>query len=257
MKALWTGSIGFGIVYIPCRLYSATRERGISFHQIHRDCNSRIQMPLWCPVCQRKVERSEIKKGYEIAKGEHVLLEESDFETLPLKTLKTIDIVHFCRPNQIDPRSYKEKHYYVVPEEIGLKAFSLLCQAMVKTKLIAIAKLTFRRKEELSAIRPFDDLFLLQTLYYSDEIVDYKKPRPSRMMTFSEEELSLATKLIRSLKTKYLDLSKYHDEYEEALRKLIEAKMAGKVISVPETKPTKEGDLVEILKASIKAVEKR
>lgn len=254
LRSIWKGVISFGMVAIPCQLYNTIDEKKISFHQVHGECGSRIQMPRFCPVCQKRVELAEIKRAYEYAKGQHIILEEIDFVSLPLKTLKAIEIVEFSQIGQIDPRSY-ERSFFVSPEEVGIKSFTLLREAMEKTGLVAIAKLTFREKEHLSVLRPFDNLLLLQTLYYPDELRDHKDLKPARAK-ISQKEISLAVELINCLKTKKLRLARYRDEYRKALVEVIEAKLAGQAISPPEIKVPEVVGLAEALLASIEAKRK-
>ena len=251
MRSVWKGSINFGVVAIPARLYSATEDRTkelrSNIHQLHAECGSRIQMPKWCPSCNRRVESTELRKGYELSEGKFVILEEADLQSLPLRSLKQIEVTEFVDASRIDLRAYSDC-YYLTCEDTGARAFALFLKAMELASLVGIAKLTYREKERLSALRPFDGLILLHTLHYADEIrpVDEIKPKA---VAVSEKELELASMLISRMKGE-LDLSKYHDDYREALEKLVEARIEGKAIAVePEKAPV--SDVTEALLKSL------
>jgi len=236
MRAIWTGSINFGMVSIPAKLYSATDDRRVAFHQYHAECGSRIQMPRWCPVCERKLETAEIKRGYELSKDKHIILEEADFQSLPLKSLKQIEVVEFVASTGIDPRAYADS-YFLSCEDVGVKAFTLLLQAMEKVNLVAIAKLTYRDREHLSAIRHYDGVLLLQTLHYADELRPHEELKPRQMAMISDREMEMALALIKAMTAKF-EHAKYHNDYREAVEQLIEAKLDGKVITaIPEMAP--------------------
>ena len=254
MRSIWKGAINFGMVSIPAKLYSATDDRRVSFHQIHADCGSRIQMPKWCPNCNRKVEAFELRKGYEIAKGQHIILEEADFQSLPLKSLKTIEVTEFVEPGHIDLRAYADS-YLLSPEEVGLKAFRLLRDAMERTAVVAVAKLAYREREHLSAIRPYNGVMLLQTLHYADELrpCDELVSGQQVMITEKEEKLTLA--LIGAMKADTFDHFAYQDDYRQALERVIEAKMNGEVITPQaEPQPSMALDFEAILEESLKLV---
>lgn len=250
-RAMWKGSMGFGMVSVPCKLYSATEEKTIHFNQIHQECQSRIQMPKWCPTCDRKVEAGEIVKGYPVGDDQFVLMEEQDFAALPLKSLKTIDVVAFADASIIDPRHYN-KSYFVAPEDAGIKAFSLFVQAMGKVGKVGIAKLGFREKEHLATIRAFGGVILLQTLYYTDELRSVEELKP-KQVEVSEREMEMAVTLLNTLATDDLDMSQFKDEYRDVLLKVIEAKLAGQPITIQAPKEEPTMDLADALMASINA----
>jgi len=251
MRSVWKGSLGFGMVSIPTKLYPATENKRISFHQIHSECGSRIKMPKWCPVCDRAVESFELKKGYEISKDQHIILDEGDFEALPLNSLKTIEVVEFVDGADIDTRCYSDC-YLLSCEDTGSKAFTLFLNAMTKLNLVGIAKLTYRDREHLSAIQPYDGIMLLQTLHYADELRAYDEIKP-REVTISEKESDLAESLVKAMIAKF-ELAKYQNEYREALMQLIEAKMSGEVITAPTANKPPVGDVADQLIASLNLV---
>jgi len=250
MRSIWKGSINFGMVAIPAKLFSATDDNRVSLHQYHAECGSRIQMPKWCPNCQRKLEAQEIKKGYELGENQHIILEEQDFQSLPLKSLKTIEVMEFTDRSRIDIRCFDDC-YFLTCEDTGAKAFTLFLKAMEKANVVAIAKLTYREREHLASIRPYDGVMLLHTLHYADELRPYEELKP-RAVAISDKEMELALMLVDKMRGDF-EPGKYHDEYREALEKLIEAKLAGEVITAPAEKPPVV-DVAEALLQSISLV---
>jgi len=243
--------MGFGMVSVPCRLFSGTEEKTVRFNQLHRDCQTRIQMPRWCPSCDRKVEQAEIVKGYPVGDDQYVLMEEADFAGLPVRSLKSIDVVAFVDASTIDPRHYN-KSYFVAPEDAGVKAFSLFLQAMTRVNMVGIAKLGYREREHLAAIRAFGNVILLQTLYYADELRDAADLKV-KLAEVSERELDMAVTLVKTLAADDPALDQYRDEYRETLMQVIEARLNGEVFTAAPVKEKPEMDLVDALMASINA----
>lgn len=253
MRSIWKGTISFGLVAIPAKLYTAAEDRRVSFHLMHRECQSRIQLPKWCPNCERKLEPAEIQRVYEFAKEQYVPMEEADFQALPLKTLKTVEVVEFVDPTGMDPRAF-DASYFLAPDEAGGKAFCLFLSAMEKTGLCAVAKLTYREREHLSLLRPYRKLLLLQTLFYADELRD-PEAIPIPGVAVAERDLAMAVSLVNALKVESFDLSKYQDDYRQALYRLVEAKMAGeKVEAIAGPAPTGAMEMEASLRASIEAI---
>jgi DNA end-binding protein Ku len=253
-RSIWKGTMGFGMVSVPCKLYPATEEKTVHFNNIHRDCQTRIQMPRWCPKCDRKVDTKELVKGYEVGENQWVLMEETDFAAVPLKSLKTIEVVEFVDGSKIDPRHY-DKAYFVTPEDAGVKAFSLFLQAMAKVNMVGVVRLGYREREHLATIQAFGGVILLRTLYYADEL------RPAsdvqvKLPEVSEREMQMAITLIKTLATDTVDLTKFHDQYRDALMQVIQAKLAGQPITVQAVPEEKPMDLVDALMASINASQK-
>jgi len=254
-RTMWKGQVGFGLVSIPVKLYSATEERTVHFNQLHKDCQTRIQMPRYCPTCQKNLEASEIVKGYPVGDNQYVLMEEADFTSLPVKSLKSIDVVAFVEGDQIDPRHYN-KPYFLAPEDAGVKAFSLFLQAMAKVNMVGICKLGYREREHLATIRAFGGVILLQTLYYADELRNPDEMAP-KLADVSDKEMEMAITLLQTLQTPNANLGQYEDEYRTALLDRIQAKLNGQPITVAETaKEEPQMDLVDALMASINAEKK-
>lgn len=252
-RSIWKGAITFGIVSIPSKLYSATEDAKISLHQYHKECGSRISMPKYCPNCQRMLESADITKGYEVGEG-YVPLSEQDFQSLPLKSVKTIEVVEFVEASQIDIRCY-DKPYFMAADEAGHKAYKLFLMAMEKANVVAVAKLTYREREHLAVIRPYDGVMLLQTIHYADELRDYQDLRPHEYL-ISDREMELAETLVKAMSVSQFELGKYQNEYRDALERLIEAKIAGEVLPTAEAVPPPVADVAEALLASIELVKK-
>jgi len=248
-KAVWKGAMGFGMVSVPVKLYSATEEKTVHFNQLHKDCGGRISLPKTCTSCGEKLEASEIVKGYPIGDDKYVLMEEADFAALPVKSLKTIDVVAFVEGNQIDPRHF-DKSYFISPDEAGGKAFSLFLQAMAKVNLVGICKLGYLQKEHLSTIRAYGGVILLQTLHYADELRNADEVAP-KLVDVSDKELEMGITLLQTLQTPTANLDQYQDEYRNTLLKVIEAKLNGVTLTVETPQEEPKMDLVDALMASI------
>ncbi len=252
MRASWKGSITFGLVTIPVKMYTATVTREVKFNLLHAKDGGRIRYKRVCEKCGAEVPSSEIVKGYEISKNEYVILTDEDFEKIPLKTVKSIEIKQFFDPAELGI-IYYSNFYYLAPDKGGEKAYYLLKEAMKATQSMAIGKIGMRGREHLVALRAFDGGILLAQLHYIDEIRNPAEiPGWGIQVDISEEELELAKQLIMAMK-KPLKLEEYRDEYKEALLKLIEAKLAGKEITVTE-EATAAKSLMDALKASLEAV---
>jgi DNA end-binding protein Ku len=253
-RAIWSGSISFGMVTIPVKLFGATESRDIRFNLLHATCGSKLEQKRWCPTDEVEVPWSETARGYEFAKGQYITLTEEDFEQLPLPSKHTIELSAFVEEQEIDPVFY-EKSYYLEPGERAEKPYALLLQALEEKKLSATASITIRKKEQLCVLRPHQGVIMLETLFYPDEIrqergVDLGKAK------VSERELQMAFTLIELLK-KPFDPSEYRDHYREALAQLIETKLEGKqVVSEPARRETGVIDLAEALKRSVEAAKK-
>ncbi len=251
-RSIWKGAITFGMVAIPSKLYSATEDTDISLHQYHKECGRRISMPKYCGTCQKMLTTADITKGYEVGDS-YVPLTESDFQSLPLKSVKTIEVVEFVDESQIDIRCY-DKPYFLGSDEGGYKAYRLFVMAMAEAKLVAVAKLAYREREHLAIVRPYQGVMLLQLLRYADELKDCSDLKPMDYV-ISDKEINLAVSLVKAMAVPQFDLAKYHDEYRQALEKLIEAKIAGEVLPVAQEAPAPVSDVADALLASLKLVE--
>jgi len=252
-RAIWSGVISFGMVSIPVRLYPATESKDISFHMLHTECQSRVRQRLWCPVEEVDIERKDTVKGYEYARGQHIILTDEDFERLPLASKHTIELSACVKADDIDS-IYYEKTYYLEPQELGTKPYALLARALDAKGLTALAKIAIRNKEQLCALRPSNGILILETLFYADEIRQDSRPTVSEV-PISRAEEDMAGTLVDILAEPF-EPEKYKDEYRNALMEVIEAKLQGvEIEEAPVAAPTKVTDLMAALKASVAAVE--
>lgn len=253
-RAIWKGAISFGMVAIPMKLYIATESKDISFVTLHSTCNTRLRQKRWCPFHDAEVEPSEVVRGYEFAKDEYIVMDEDDFEDLPLQSTHTIEIERFVDMATIDPVHY-EKAYYVEPEQVGMKPYALLRKALETTGRVAIAKVALRNKEHLCLVRPHGDGLMMETMFYPDEIRSTAELElPGDAVEVSDAELGMATMLIDQLAGQW-EPGEFRDEYRDALGQVIERKLGAgaPVASAPPTPQGKVRDLMEALRASIEA----
>jgi DNA end-binding protein Ku len=252
MKTIWKGAISFGLVTIPVRVYGATEEKSLRFHQLHLPDGGRIRYKRVCSVDGEEVEWSEIVKGYEYEKDHYVTLTEEELDSLPVASAKAIEIERFVDAEQIDPIFF-QKSYYLVPEPTGLKAYQLLREAMVDDGKIALAKVAFRDKEHLATLRLRDNVFVLETMYWPDEIRTPKFDVLDESVELRQQEIRMARSLIDSL-TDAFQPEEFTDEYRAALEELVQKKVQGEEITyTEEAEPSKVVDLMEALKASVEA----
>jgi DNA end-binding protein Ku len=249
-RKLQSAAISFGLVTIPVNLYTAVSEKDIHFHQIHGVCGSRIKQQLYCPSCERVVERDELVKGYEISKGQYVRVTQEELEKLEAATSQTIDIVQFVPLNSVDP-IYYEDTYFLGPDKRGEKPYQLLAHAMEKTQRVALAKYVMRGKENLVLVRPAQGGLMLHRMYYADEVRDFGEIEKGHATT-TEQELNLAVRLIDELSEPAFNPGTFHDEYRERLLQVLNEKAEGKEVTIePQAKPAQVVDLMEALRASL------
>ena len=254
-RSMWKGAISFGLVTIPVSVYPATEEKTLRFNQLHDDDGGRIRMKRTCSVDGEEVGYDHIVKGFEYEKDRYVVLTDEDFDKVPVESSRAIDIVQFVDLEEIDPIMYK-KTYYLVPEETGAKAYALLREAMSQENKVGIAKVSFRDKEHLSALRFKDESFVLETMYWPDEIREADFGGVDVDAKVRDQELDMAKSLIENLTADWHPEA-FKDEYREGLLKIVEAKIAGEEIEMVEAEPTaKVVDLMAALKASVAAAKK-
>jgi DNA end-binding protein Ku len=256
-RAMWKGAIQFGLVTIPVKLYLATESKyGISFNMLHEKDLSRIQMKVWCPVDEEVISRSDTVKGYEWAPDQYVVITDEDLEKVPLKTVRSIEIEQFTKPDQEDGNvRFVKQAYYIEPDKIGRKAFYLLKSVLEDEELTAICKVVIKDREALAALDPFGKTLLLTTLHWPDEIRSTDElDLPEEEYDFKPAEKQMARQLVAAM-TGEFEPEKYKDEYREALLQVIEQKVEGKEITEPE--PVEESgnliDLMAALEASVNA----
>jgi DNA end-binding protein Ku len=252
---MWKGAISFGLVTIPVAVYPATEEKTLRFNQLHDEDGGRIRYKRVCEKDGEEVTFEHIVKGYEVEKDRYVVLTDDDFDAVPVASSRAIDIVQFVEIDEIDPVLFK-KSYYLVPEETGAKAYALLREAMREDDRVGIAKVSFRDKEHIAALRFKDDAFVLETMFWPDEIRQADFGGVDVTTDVRDNELTMARQLIDSLTSEWAP-EQFSDAYRDALLQIVEAKLNGQEIEVVEPEPAATVvDLMEALKASVAAAKK-
>jgi DNA end-binding protein Ku len=252
--SVWSGYLTFGLISMPIRLFSGARSSGISFNMLHRDDLQRVKQQYYCPADNRVVERSEIVKGFEYRKDEYVVVDPEEIKKIEPKTAKTMEILEFVKAGDVDP-VYFESSYYLVPEEAGRRPYALLTKALEQSEYVAIAKLTMHNREYTVFLRPHAGGMMLHTMYYEEEV---KKVEGfgAPDVELKESEVKVAHQLIEALAAEW-EPEKFHDDFQENLKKLIQTKLEGGEIAEVE-KPKKLApvvDLMAALKASLVQME--
>ncbi len=246
----WKGFIAFGLISIPVRLSPAARTERISFNQLHKVCHTRLKQPLFCPTCNRMVERSEVEKGYEYEKDQYVLFTEEELDKAEPESARTMEILEFVKTTEIDPLYY-DASYYVTPEDEGRKAYQLLLEAMKKSGYAAVAKVSMHSRENIVILRPQKNGLALHTMFYSNEIRQAEEG--GGKIEVKEQERALAEQLIKTLAAPFQP-EKYHDTYQENLKTLIAAKTKGEeVTAATHVARAPVIDLMQALKNSLAA----
>ena len=254
MRSMWKGAVSFGLVMIPVKLYTATETKDIAFRQVHREDGGRIRFRRFCTVDDQEVPYEDIAKGYELPDGEIVILTEEDMAELPLPTTKSIEVVQFCPEEQLDPILFN-RSYFLEPEAVGARAYSLLREALEQSGKIAIAKVALRQRESLAILRARDGVLVLETLLWPDEVRVPDFAFLDDTIDVRPQELRMAESLIESM-TLDFDPDEYHDSYREALQELVTAKVEGREVMQPqEAGPAEEepSSLADALRASLEA----
>ena len=253
MRSIWKGAISFGLVSISVKLYSATEERDVAFHQVHRSDGGRIRYKRVCQIDQQEVSYGDIAKGYELPGGEMVVLTDEDLADLPLSTSRAIDVLTFVPLEQVDP-IYFAKSYYLEPDKGAAKPYVLLRDALAESDRVALVKIALRQRESLATLRVRDDVLVLETMIWPDEVRTADFGFLDEGVSVRPQELAMAHSLIESMAGDF-DPSQYTDEYREALQQVIQAKIEGREIIEPaeaeEKQPTGVVDLMAALRASV------
>lgn len=257
MRAIWSGVISFGMVTVPVKMFGATEEKRVAFHQVHAEDGGRVRQKRVCELDGEEVSLSDVAKGYQLPDGDVVVLTSKDFEGLPEALAKTISVEAFVPEEQIDPIMYS-KSYYLAPDKLGVRPYALLRDAMASSGRVAVVRFAMRERESLAALRVRDEVLTLETMLWADEI---RKPDFDFLESKVEPktaELKMAELLIDSLSADFHP-EEYHDNYREALEEIIEAKVAGREVVTPPA-PAEGGaqviDLMAALKASVEAAKK-
>ena len=253
MRTIWNGSISFGLVNIPIGLALATQREDVSFRTLHRECGTPIKQKRWCPFHERDVEADELVKGWEVAKGEFVIVEESDLESVALQRSQSIEILRFVKLEDVDPVFF-DRTYYLAPAsaEAQRRPYVLLLRAMQESGMAAVGKFVLWGKENLSLIRPQGDALVLETLFYAEDVRAKDEIEEAVASTeVRKAELELAGQVIDSLVGEW-HAEDFENEYRNDLRAMLEAKLAGQEITRPEPAPeTPVVDLMEALRRSV------
>jgi DNA end-binding protein Ku len=257
-RSIWKGAISFGLVTIPVKVYGATETKDLSFRQVHPVDGGRIKYKRTCEVCGKEVPFTEIAKGYETADGRMAILQAEDFENLPLPTTKAVEVVQFVDSAEVDP-TYFERTYSLEADGPGGKPYVLLRQALEESGKAAVVKVALRSRESLALIRAKDDLLLMHTMLWPDELRDGSFAAPAAEVKVSDAEVAMARMFIDQL-TGDFDPTAFTDVYREALEKVVTAKLAGIPVSEEAPVSPQEADVVDLvaaLRASVDAARKR
>jgi DNA end-binding protein Ku len=249
MRSMWKGSISFGLVSIPIQLYAATENKNVQLRQVHAADGGRIKYKRVCSIDGEEVPYSDIAKGYEAGDGQMVVLTEEDMAELPLPSVQGIDVLEFVPLESIDPIQY-DRTYYIEPQKPAVRPYVLLRDALVKSGQVAIAKVALRQRESLALLRVRDEVLLLTTLLWPDEVrvadfgfLDEEQP------TLKTQEMEMAASLIDSMAEPEFDPDEYGDSYREALESVIEAKLTGGEVEAPEAAPSEPADVIDLMSA--------
>jgi DNA end-binding protein Ku len=252
MRAIWKGAVSFGLVSIGVKLYSATEEKDIRFHQVHREDGGRIRYKRVCSICGEEVAYDDIAKGYDIGGGEMVILTDEDFEHLPLSTSRAVEVLEFVPAEQVDPILYS-KAYFLEPENTAARPYVLLRDALIETDRVAIVKVALRQREQLATLRVHDGVLLLNTMLWPDEVRTPDFEFLGEEAGVRPQELAMASSLIDSLSGDF-EPEAYTDNYRTALQEVIDAKVRGQAMVAPaaeEAAPPPAVDLMATLRASV------
>jgi len=253
--SLGSGTISFGLVSIPVRLYTAASSASVSFNQLHGVCGSRIRQQTFCPRCNRTVERAELVRGYEFAKDQYVQVKDDELKALEGEASKIIDIAEFVPLAEVDP-IYFEKTYYLGPDKGGEKPYRLLADAMEKAGQVALAKYVMRGKESLVLIRPAQGGLMLHTMYFADEVRNFDEVDKGQSAKIREGELDLALQLINGLASETFSPDRYADEYRHRVLGMINQKVEGQEITVSEA-PAPRAQVIDLMEALKESLAKR
>jgi DNA end-binding protein Ku len=252
MRAIWKGAVSFGLVSVPVKLYSATESKDVSFRQVHAKDGGRIRYQRVCSIDGEEVEYADIAKGYETEDGEMVILTDEDMDSLPAESSREISVEKFVPSEQIDPMLF-EKSYYLEPEKTGAKPYALLREALEAADRMALVTVSLRNRMSLAVLRVRDDVIVMQTMMWPDEIrnpdfasVDTSDAKPA--------EVKMATMLVETLAGDF-DASEYEDDYREAVAELVKAKIEGGEVKAAPVAKKSSGEVVDLLAALQRSVD--
>jgi len=252
MRAMWTGTISFGLVSVPCKCYLAVDAPETGAHLLHVGCLGRVASQTWCPTCQVTISRAETTRGFEVARDRYVTVSDEEFEALPVASLREVSLDRFVpQADAATVTRFARATHFLQPEPLGRRAFELLREVMLGSRLIGIGKVSFRSREHLAAIEPHGRALLLTTLAWPNEIRDVTDLDFGDPIEIPRRERELAEQLVRAMAAPF-DPTEYVDDFRTALDALIESKVAGEaVVSPPEPAAGALVDLMAALKASV------
>jgi DNA end-binding protein Ku len=250
-SSVWKGTLSFGLLAIPVKLYTAARSQRMNLHQLHKVCHTRLKQPLYCPQCNRQVERSEVVRGYEYEKGRYVVINEDEIKKITPRSSTVMEIVAFVKQEQIDP-IYFDASYFMLPDKESEKPYALLLKTLEDTNRVGIATVTMHQREYTVFIRPRKNGLTIHTMYYANEIREvagYGKAEKEAKL--KPAEVKLAEQLVESLSQDFKP-GQFHDKFQENLKALIEAKQKGKtILAEHKPAPARVIDMMEALKKSL------
>jgi DNA end-binding protein Ku len=250
-----TGVLSFGLVAIPVRIHTATHSENVSFHLLHEKCGSRVRNQHYCPVCNIVVEREDLVRGFQHAKDQYVPITEDELESLEAEANRSIDLKEFIPLASVDP-VYFENTHYLGADKGGEKPYRLLADAMAKSGRVAIAELVSRGKEQLVLIRPYRKGLVMHTMYYGNEVRDFKQVPKGENVKISETELDLGVGLIERLTSEEFKPENYKDEYRIRVLGMLDEKSKGKEIVIDKAPEPKHGQVIDIMEALKRSMER-
>jgi DNA end-binding protein Ku len=250
MASTWRGFVSFGLISFPVRLFPAARTSRVQLHQLHSVCNTRLRQPLFCPTCNRLVDRSEVVKGYENEEGKYVIINKEEINRIMPESGRAMEILAFVKMAEIDPIFF-DSSYFLVPEDAGKKPYQLLMRTLQDTHKVGIAKVTMHQREYTVFLRPYDHGIAIHTMYFANEIREAPGYGKTDGIKLNPKEIKLAEQLMESLSEEF-DIKKYHDDFETRLRALIAAKQKGREVeSIPHPQRAPVIDMMTALKKSL------
>jgi DNA end-binding protein Ku len=250
-SSVWKGTLSFGLLAIPVKLYTAARSQRMNLHQLHKVCHTRLKQPLYCPQCNRQVDRSEVVRGYEYEKGQYVVINEDEIKKITPRSSTIMEIVAFVKQEQIDP-IYFDASYFMLPDKDSEKPYALLLKTLEDSNRVGIATVTMHQREYTVFVRPRNNGLTIHTMYYANEIREVAGyGKAEKDVKLRPAEVKLAEQLVESLSQDFKP-EQFHDKFQENLKALIEAKQKGKTI-VAEHKPAPARviNMMEALKKSL------
>jgi DNA end-binding protein Ku len=250
MPSAWRGFVSFGLISFPVRLFPAARTSRVQLHQLHSVCHTRLRQPLFCPTCNRLVDRSEVVKGYENEDGKFVIIDKEEINKIMPESGRAMEILAFVKMSEIDPIFF-DSSYFLVPEDAGKKPYQLLVRTLEDTHKVGIAKVTMHQREYTVFLRPYDRGIAIHTMYFANEIREAPGYGKTDGIKLNPKEIKLAEQLVENLSEDF-DIKKYHDDFETRLRALIAAKQKGrKVATIPHPQRAPVIDMMTALKKSL------